>query len=427
MERLAALGNEVYGGCYNVVAALTFEGPATAARLQRALDGIQAQHECLRVEVAADPTAPGEWVFRPTRARVRLEVIDRARAESWMEVWSRCSHTRIEGIAWRVFWVRVEGSHESQLVVLFHHAVSDGVSVSTFFDTILQSMHRAVEGVPEITRDERMLAPLTRLVGARYPLAALARIGFYRYLRRVRTVPFDIDASHDPIAARRWNTAFRTVDPALLAQALDACRRNSVSIGAAFSAATLLETADRVRAREGDHGFDMVLCTSVDLRRSTATPLDSRRMGLFASAVHNYFRPQCGTTVWSLAREASQRVERSIRRNEHRDLSLLQALIGPNAAAQFARENQGRPVDGALVVSNLGRVPGLEHGPFRATSLYATSAQAAWGCTLLLCLATVRGRLCVTLGYPSPALSDETAQALVDGVIARVRDAVAAG
>jgi hypothetical protein len=62
----------------------------------------------------------------------------------------------------------------------------------------------------------------------------------------------------------------------------------------------------------------------------------------------------------------------------------------------------------------------LQHGPFSAQRIFFTAAQAAFGATLLFASGTMRGRMFIHLGHPSPAISDATGAAVIDGVLARI-------
>jgi hypothetical protein len=129
-ERLVAIGNANHGGNFNVVGAVAVRGPITPALLKRALEELQRRHECLQVEVVPDSTRRGHFVFRHTEVAPQLEVT----TEAWRSVWSRLCGEVVAGIAWRVVWT------PGHLVVLFHHAITDGLSLTVFFDRLLETM-----------------------------------------------------------------------------------------------------------------------------------------------------------------------------------------------------------------------------------------------------------------------------------------------
>jgi hypothetical protein len=327
----------------------------------------------------------------------------------------------IRGLGWRVAWIRADGSRVSQLVVSFHHAISDAMSLCVFFDALLENLHHSAARLRSIERRRPIVSALHRLIGARWPVVAMARIAYYRYLGRLRTMPYDAEREV-PVDERRWRSRFHVLERAEVEALLSRCRIEGVTIGQALSAAMILELAERVREREPSSDFDVVLCTSIDMRRYDTATIDPRQMGLLVTAVHSFFRPTASDTLWTLAHDVARKVRACIERDEHRDMAHLHRLLGPAAGARLVRENHGRPADGALLVSNMGRLAGFEHGPFRARAMFATAAQSAWGCTMLLSLATISGRMCLHLGHPSPFISDATGAEFFAGVIRRVME-----
>jgi hypothetical protein len=293
--------------------------------------------------------------------------------------------------------------------------------LSVFYDSLLQALDDVQQGRPATAPRVPLHGTLARVVKARWPWAALARLAWYRYFKRLRTVPFDHPAPV-PMAERRWSGPFRTVEPDALAALIDRCRAPGLTVSHALSAATLLEIADRVKVREGLRPFDVSLSTSLDLRRSGEFKgLNPRQMGLMVTVVQTYYRPRASDDVWSLAQRVKTAIDAVKARNEHRDFSLAPNLFSPRLASWLVNQNQGRPPESALLVSNFGRLDDLEHGAFSARRIFFTAGQAAFGATLLLAAGTLRGRMFVHLGHPSPAISDATGAALMDGVLERMR------
>ncbi len=412
-ERMVAMANADYRGNFNVVAMIELHGPVTAPLLQRALEKVQRAHEILRVEVVRAPGSANDWAFHRSDEVAQLEELE----GDWRTHWDRANHSVLTGLGWRLMWVRGGVDGVSQLVVTFNHALLDGGSVLVFFDELLSAMH--LDAAHRAAAPKPIAGTAHRLVKARWPLGAMARIAWYRYLRPLASVPFDSEQKV-PVTQRRWSGSFRTLEQPVVEQLLAQCRNEKVTLGTALSAATLLELAGRVRERKPGRAFDLVLCTSIDLRKFAEPPVEPTRLGLLVSVLHSFFRPTPAHTPWSLAREVAVELKRAIDDNEHRDLSMLPALIGPTAAARFVEENHGRPKEASLLVSNLGKPDGLAHGPFRAAKFFITGSQVCWGSTLVLCISTIGGRMCIHLGHPEPVLTQASGEALLDGLLARV-------
>lgn len=399
-EHLTAIGNEFHGGNFNVVAAIELSGPVTLAVLTRALEEVQRHHECLQVEVVADPVARGQYVFQRTDEKPRLEVS----SVPWRAVWDQLLGETIEGLAWRAVWTK------SHLLVHFHHAVTDALSLAVFFDRVLESMFRAAQGISEIGPSRPICPPVHELVRSRWPLRAVARISAQRLFGNLQFGPVN------PAPQRRWYCAMRTLERDAVSAMIERCRSNGVTLTNAFSAAATLELAARVKSEQP---FGVALVTSVDLRRMVPG-IDTRQMGLLASGVHSFFSIRGGENLWKMAGEARRQLERAISRQEHRDMPHFHRMFGSRLASWLASKDEGRAGDCALLVSNAGRVEGLEHGPFRAETLFMTGSQAAFGNTFFLVAATVHGRMCLHLGFPTPTISVDEGEATVDRILARL-------
>ncbi len=398
-ERLTAIGNAVHDGNFNVIAAMAVEGPMTHALLMRALEEVQRHNECLRVEVVRELGTRDHYVFRHTDEKPRLEVTH----DDWRTVWDRLADEVIDGLAWRVVWA------PGHLIVLFHHAITDAVSLSFFFDRVLETMSRTAQGVFEIGPSRAMAAPMHVLAGSRWPARALARIGMQRLFGQLQTGPL-VEA--EP-RTRRWYSAFRTYEGPTVQKLLTKCREQGLTLTHALSASATLELAGRVQSRSP---FTVALCTSVDLRR-LVPGIDPHQMGLLSSAVHSFFPIEGGEKLWTLAEHARAQLQRAFKRNEHRDMAIMHTLLGARTAAWLESENEGRTRDCAVLVSNVGRLDNLDHGLFRAKTMFVTGSMPAFGNTYILVAATVRGRLCVHLGFPTPTISAEEGEGALDRIV----------
>lgn len=401
-ERLTAIGNAVHEGNFNVIAAIAIDGPVTHHLLVRALEEVQRHHESLRVEVVRELGTRDHYVFRRTDEKPRLEVSQ----DDWRSIWERLTREVIHGLAWRVVWT------PGHLVVLFHHAITDAVSLSFFFDRVLETMSRTAQGVLEISQTRPMAPPMHVLARSSWPARAMARIGAQRLFGSLATGSF---VPAEP-SERRWYSAFRTYEPDAVARMLDRCRAEQVTLTHALSASATLELAGRVKARSP---FTVALCTSVDLRR-LMPGIDPHQLGLLSSAVHSFFPIRGGEALWPLAGHARAQLDRAFRRGEHRDMPQVHTLFGARMAAWLESENQGRTRDCALLISNVGRLDRLDHGAFRARTMFVTGSMPAFGNTYILVAATVAGRLCLHLGFPTPTISADEGETALDRIIDRL-------
>lgn len=418
-ERLVALGTSRFHCNFQVTSMVEVRGPVTLALLEEAALRVQQQHACLRTEVVNEPGRDDHWVFRETDALIRVEEVLAVRDEQWREVWDQLAHTPIDGLVWRLVWVRKPGAEVSQLLAGFHHSVSDIGSLSVFYDSLLRALDDVRAGRPAAAAIVPLHDTLSRVVRSRWPLRAIARIVWHRYFRRLRTMPFD-HQPFIPVEQRRWAGPFRTIEPEAVTALVERCRERGLTLSHVLSAATLLEVADRVRVREALAPFDLSLSTSLDLRRAGLPGINPRQMGLMVTVVQTFYRPRANDDIWTLGARVKQAIDLLKARGEHRDFALMPNLFSPRLGAWVARQNHGRPPEGMLLVSNFGRLGDMDHGPFSAQRMFFTASQAVFGSTFLMASGTLRGRMFMHLGHPSPALSEATGASVMDGVLERM-------
>jgi hypothetical protein len=98
----------------------------------------------------------------------------------------------------------------------------------------------------------------------------------------------------------------------------------------------------------------------------------------------------------------------------------VHTLFGARMAAWLESENEGRTRDCALLISNVGRLDGLDHGAFKAREMFVTGSMPAFGNTYILVAATVRGRMCLHLGFPTPTISADEGEGALDRIVGRL-------
>jgi hypothetical protein len=415
LERFTALGTAHFSSCFSVVAMLEVDGPITLEGLKGAAAALQREYEVLRVEVA--PLPGGHFEFVPSAARPSVDAIEGRGPESWRVVWNELTQTSPEGLPWRLVWVRTPGASVSQLLVSCHHCIFDIHSASLFFSGLLAHLQAEREGAPRARPEVPLSEALPKLVGARWPVAGLLRLAWERYGRGVRGLPLEPAGANG--APRQWHSLFRELSRDQTARLLERCRAEQVTVGHALSAALLAQVAERVRSARGQARANVALTTTMDMRRHAGGD-HAHCMGMLVGAMHTYYQTAHGDSVWALARAVKAELAGAIARDEHRDFIRLYDLLGPAAARWLAGQNQGRPPESNLVVSNFGQLDDFGRGAFRARRFFITAAQSLFGAALLLACGTLDGALQLHLGYAHPSVADDTALAVLEAALAEL-------
>ncbi|HET7624857.1 MAG TPA: amino acid adenylation domain-containing protein [Verrucomicrobiae bacterium] len=127
---------------YNVPVALRLKGPLDLASLQRAFDEIASRHEALRTTLHYSNGELFQKIAPPAPAILQLTNLESASAEErevqlqkWLNTESQRAFDLSAGPLFRVHLARLD-AEEHALLVVMHHTISDGWSLTVLFQEL---------------------------------------------------------------------------------------------------------------------------------------------------------------------------------------------------------------------------------------------------------------------------------------------------
>lgn len=407
--------NKIYHDCYRCsgqsLAALRIDGPLNAATLAQCLSLLQNRHPLLQALIAESSAG---YTFTRTawlalspdgrRAAVPLQVIARRNEDHWKEV----ARTEIDRdvaagahCLWRTVALQDAAGHVRELLMLFHHSLCDGMSMTRFVHDLLELAGCAA--ADQALPPERAPLPLLGPVEAMLPPPDPADRPATRPDPETASWPFEQWA---PLEERATRILYWHIEAELLDRIRQHCRRTHTTVNSALTAALL-------RAAAPADGQRVPCSSGLNLRPRCAPPLSRDHFGCFIMMLQTSHTRARHQTFWDLARacQADSAAEIALRRAQgflprrfHR--AFLESTMRDNlAAAEERREFPGGPV-----LSNLGVLDYSDTcGPLRVRDLYCVTSQLSGLYMLFLGLYSLYGRLFCSLSYTEPLLSAATA------------------
>jgi len=353
------------------------EGAAIAADdLRLALLQVQVRHPILRTAIKENRDGTPEFI--PGDSPIPLRVIQRTDSTQWLhevETQLAIPFERDDQPMMRVSLV--QGQAASELILVIHHSIGDGLSATFLVRDLLESMeeYRLAELPPRSAFED--LLPFTGAVSLNQPQPPV-------------TASNGVARLDLPKAA---SLQFFEIGPGELNGMLSRCRREGTTFQAAMIAALLLSF----------HGKETVRClTPVNIR--SLLPGVTEDFGLFISSGTATLNRNIGLDFWSLARTAREEAMQAF------DVSMLQAratalasVVARRPSPQAAYEGLWRRGDYDAVLTNLGRLPEMPKlKRFRVTAAYLILSPEL---EPVVAAATVNERAFITISAP-PAFAD---------------------
>ncbi|KAM3096789.1 condensation domain-containing protein [Phormidesmis sp. 146-35] len=377
-EHLYWLYNQFHPLDFATVAKL--EGQFSVDQLRIALRQVQQRHPLLRVRIETD--AMGYPKFVETDAEVPIRQVARTDDQQWQqEVAGELSHSLDWQTAPLIRVVLLQSETESDLILVCHHTIADGLSAIYLMRDIIQGM--------EGKRFER--SDLSAAVSLESALP-----GSEPYPDRIPK-PTDYVPPQSRCSRPHIRPVVLSTD--LTQQLIKRSRTEQTTVHGAISAAFLLALAPQVA--------NPIRCLHpVNVRFALRSSEGSRLSLPMPDGVGLYFcfcvtshSLQAGSEFWEIARSLkSQLSQIDIAQQLTEERKLRQPMIShlTDAAAFMAEMRSQYPSH--LTVSNLGRVDiAQQYGNIRIAALYAPVAMPGMDEGLTLGVATLGNRLALTL------------------------------
>ena len=339
---------------YNQVAPMDFatvaklQGQLSVDRLSTVLGQVQQHHPLLRVRIATD--AIGVPKFVETDDKIPLRLLARTDDLHWeTELEVELSRSLDWQVAPLVRIVLLQSGTQSDLMIICHHTIADGVSGIHLMRDILQGLSGQTFARTELA-DARSLE--SAIPGISPPPAATPKSKDY--------LPPQSRCSQPHIRSA-------VLSPELTQQAIQRSRAERTTVHGAISAAFLLALAEQ------DANSDPIRCMHpIDVRSHLSLP-SPEGVGLYFCMSMTSHSLQADAAFWDVARSVkSQLSQIDIAQQLVAQSQFLQPemanLTDAIAFAEAGRSQYSCPLD----VTNLGRVDlAQQYGNIRIEALYA--------------------------------------------------------
>ncbi|HLP88296.1 MAG TPA: condensation domain-containing protein [Nostocaceae cyanobacterium] len=383
------------------------QGELSTEQLKRALMQVQQRHPLLRVRIALDETEQ-PW-FVEEEANIPLRVLRRLSEQHWQrEVETEISTPFNWNQAPLVRAVLLHSLEISELIVVYHHSIGDGVSGAYLVRDILQAI-----AVPSA-----ILPPLPMPLSAEELMLGQAD-------GAVPDCPVALQTSefNPPEISSRSLLLAGSLTPETTSQLISRCRQEKTSVHAVICAAFLLAI---VRQSGSKQQQTLSCLTPIDLQRHFMS-VSNAQFSVCATAARTSHALTPDTSVWTVAQLVKQQL------NSAMETERVMAVIQQTQAWMSANPSLIQVWQGFIEqyccdigVTNLGRlaIP-QQFGQLQLRGIYGPSVMALGGRSRVLGVATVGEQLCFTLVYPKSVLSPEAATQLQQDAMQLLHAAIA--
>lgn len=324
------------------------QGQFSVDRLSTVLGQVQQHHPLLRVRIATD--AIGLPKFVETDDKIPLRSIARTDDGQWQtELEAELARSLDWEVAPLLRVVLLQSGAQSELMIIFHHAIADGVSG-------IHLMRDIIQGLEGKTFERSELSDAVSLESALPGIAP-----------SLEATPKPED--YVPPLSRRPRPHIRSVvlSPELTQQLLQRSRAEGTTVHGAIGAAFLLALAQQ------DANSDAMRCLHpVNVRSQLSLPMPEG-VGLYISLAMTSHFLQADAAFWDVARSVKAQLSQ---------IDIAQQLIEESQVRQPAIANltdttafaeAGRSqYSGQLNVTNLGRIDlAQQYGNIRIEALHA--------------------------------------------------------
>ncbi|WP_341532088.1 condensation domain-containing protein (plasmid) [Nostoc sp. UHCC 0302] len=274
------------------------KGRFSVHQLQQALTLVQQRHPLLRVRIALDE-AEQPW-FVEDSAPIPLRVVQRQSEEHWQREVEREIETPF--VWWQAPLVRVVLVHSSndaqlsELIVISHHSIADGTSITYLIRDILQALATPtvfVQSLPVPPSREDLV-----------PGKALQTLSELKPMPKFTKMSGSLGSVQSVRQNNRQFVRSGSLSPKTTLLLLTRSRQEQTSVHAAICAAFLLA----IRHQNGSEQPQNLRCMSPINLRPYLTSFNQEDVGLWVSAGRTSHHLSADANLWDVARSLKQQL-----------------------------------------------------------------------------------------------------------------------
>ncbi len=378
------------------------KGRCSIEKIQSALTKVQQRHILLRVRIALDE-AEQPW-FVEDKGNIPLRVVARKGEQHWQQeleqdlnlpfVFSQAPLVRV---------VLIYSEQVSELIIVTHHSISDGMSLLFLLQHILEGLN-----TPDIVNTSSPLSTIPAMEDL-VPSQVAAKQTSWQQQSSLSTKLIDpptqlanASVEKEPKTTAQFHFAsLSSKDTSLL---IDRCRQEQTTVHAAICSAFLLAIAKR-NPQEKIQTFP---CFSAINVREFLRPVVEEQIGYYAhgKATFSTLAPQ--GNLWEIARSFKQQLNQELTPEKvFEDMFNNQKWDSSNSDRTQVKQEISEFLERCLIVSNLGRAKfASQFGQLQLQEIYGPIGTPPGANQGLVGAVTLENQLFLTLVLPTGSSSE---------------------
>ncbi|MEA5567008.1 phthiocerol/phthiodiolone dimycocerosyl transferase family protein [Anabaena sp. UHCC 0399] len=406
----------------NVVTISRVQGKLSQDIVRQALDLIQVRHPLLNSRIVGNLD---NICFEFGAEQLPLRIVHKKYLAQWQEVVLEELNQPIASNKYlaRSVLIRFADENINYLLIILHHAISDGLSIVKLHSEILTYCQKLVSN--QLDSDTFILSPLPSIQklmpqsmqgklgvikGICFALRLLLKIILYqpKKLTFEQCVPFKL---------RTAGMIHRQLNREDTVKLVEICRNKNTTVQCALCAAMLIAVARKI-SNINKTNICLSCHSYVDLRKRFLPEVNRENLGILTSAITSFHTLDSKVSFWNLAQDVKKQLAASLQSEDIFSSVLVSKkiydflLLQPNKA----------PV--SVAVTNIGRVTiPSDYGEFKLEEISFVPSQAVFGGTFSVAVATFQDTMLLNFTFSEPSVSRESAESLANDVMSYMLDA----
>ena len=399
------------------------QGEISPNLLRIAINLLQKQHPILRTHLQQQKDR--FYFSSQDTLPIPLQVISLTQKQQWLEIAQKELLKRfpdsLEPLC-RIILLQKMDDVDSGLIVTFHHAIADGISVVNLLDELLDYYYQlSINSSLPSMATLATLPPLERLLEK-----CLTDHADLSSANLSPSAPPNVDSliieATVPSAHRKTILMPYVLDETLMQCLKERCLQEKTTVHGALCASMLMAVSTQMTLDD----ISLSCSSSINLRASCYPSVKMNQLGSLISSITINQTLRTGMNFWMIAREYRENLQQTIvAKIPHLQVTnpeILKRYTIP-FLSQMADYNMGR--NATTHVSNLGRfISRYERPKFKLKEFYFATGLQIVGPCFWLGSVTIDGSMYCTFTYVSPLMKQSTAKLLADKVVRTLKEAI---
>jgi hypothetical protein len=400
------------------------QGPLSSALAEKALHMMQKRHAVLR-SYFTESSREGDYLaVDETPGILPFTILPHEGEEHWKEVIEKSSMNMFsekDRYLWRVVFLGGSGVSNGlhEMIVTFHHAIADGISIESFFGQFLEYCRLVfndttpeIDTLPLIPSVEELLVKKISWGGFLFSMisSSIKLIKYRKHLNRYERFV--------PLHERRPRNIYREINDIQSLNLNTLCRENNTTLTGLLSA-VLTKSVYNVKKNSNTKAVQLLI-TPVNVRERCNPVVDKEHIGCFVDFIESTLAFDNDTPLWELARSYKKQLMDGIEYGGHMPTYYSKPLA-MNIFSNMGKGMLKNVFQYGIGVTNIGRVNLKAHSEPFSVDYFSFCTGRQWGdWMILLHTATVENTLYFCFCFAEPLISREAVDLIADQVVSQL-------